>query len=217
MISEKDYPKPQENADKPDIEAEISDGKSGEESGKNDFGDKSQEDLVNDFLDLAKEREELISALEVLEKERDEAKEEAARHRAEMYNFRQRMEREVKKQKKLAAESFILEFLPVLDNLDRALNAEDSDSFSHVLEGVEMVHRQFVEVLRKFGVEKIEALGEEFSPRVHEAVFVSEVDDPEKDGVVLREIQKGFIMDDRVIRPARVEVGKYSAEAGDKK
>jgi molecular chaperone GrpE (heat shock protein) len=80
-----------------------------------------------------------------------------------------------------------------------------------------MVHRQFVEVLRKFGVEKIEALGEEFSPRVHEAVFVSEVDDPEKDGVVLREIQKGFIMDDRVIRPARVEVGKYSAEAGDKK
>lgn len=179
-----------------------------------DAEERSQDELVNDLLDMAKEREELLSALEVLEKERDESREEAARHRAEMYNFRQRKEREMKKQKSLAAESAILEFLPVLDNLERAVNVEEDHDLSHVLKGVSMVQRQFVDVLKKLGVDVIPAEGAAFSPRVHEAVFVTDVNEPEKDGMVLRELQKGFMLSDKVIRPAKVEVGRYAEDQG---
>lgn len=215
MISEKENTSPVENTQGQDETKETGKDVRDDNSPRENLDGKSQEELVNDLLDLVNEREELISTVEALEKDRNEAREETARQRAEMYNFRQRMEREIKKHKKLAAESAIIEFLPVLDNLERAISVEESESFTHLLEGVEMVQRQFVEVLKKFGVQMIEARGKEFSPSVHEAVFVSEVDNPEKDGKVLREIQKGFIMADKVIRPSRVEVGKYAGKAED--
>ena len=143
-----------------------------------------------------------------LQSEIDSLKHELAVSRADFYNFRQRTIKERQETRKRTQEEVITAILPVLDNLDRALEAAGSEDAASILKGVEMVQRQFVNVLGNLGVTVIKAQGENFDPSLHDASGTEEVDNPELDGKIIRELLKGYRTDDRVLRPSKVIVGR---------
>ena len=127
---------------------------------------------------------------------------------ADFYNYRQRTTKERLETRKRAQEDVITAILPVLDNLDRALEAAGSEDTASIVKGVEMVQRQFVGVLEGLGVSIIKAEGEKFDPALHDAAGTENVDDPDLDGKVITERLKGYRTKERVLRPAQVTVGK---------
>jgi molecular chaperone GrpE len=144
--------------------------------------------------------------------EMESLKNQLAAARADLYNYRQRAERDRAKTRKLIAEDKAAEFLPVLDNLDRALRVPEEGTAKDVLVGVRMVQRQFLSVLENSGVTVIPAEeNANFDPLQHEAVETEFVDDPARDGIILRELLRGYRTPDRVLRPTQVRVGKRRA------
>ena len=103
------------------------------------------------------------------------------------------------------------EFLPILDNLDRALNAAEHHEEGKVLQGVRMTHTLFEDLMRREGVTAIDPVGEAFDPAVHEAMVFAPSDQPE--GVVTATLERGYVMGDRLLRPARVAVSSGAAGA----
>jgi len=153
------------------------------------------------------EIEKLKEELKKAEEERAVLYEKLLRLSAEFDNFRKRTQRELERFKELANETIIKELLLILDNFERALKAaEEGSSLETFVEGVKLIYRQFKETLKKFGVEEIEAEGMEFDPNVHEAVM--QVEDEEKDNVVVQEVQKGYKLKGKLIRPSKVVVAK---------
>lgn len=128
--------------------------------------------------------------------------------RADFYNYRQRVMRERQDLRRRATEDLIVSLLPVLDNLDRALSVPEDGSAKDILVGVKMVSRQFLSVLEETGVSVIPAKGERFDPALHEAVGTVPVEEAEEDGAVVDEQLRGYRTKARVLRPARVLVGK---------
>ena len=128
--------------------------------------------------------------------------------RADFYNFRQRTIKERQETRKRSQEEVIIAILPVLDNLDRALEAANSEDAKSILKGVEMVQRQFVNTLENLGVSIIKTEGENFDPALHDASGTEKVDDPDLDGKIITERLKGYRTQERVLRPAQVTVGK---------
>ena len=148
---------------------------------------------------------------ESVNEEADEAeslKTQLAAARADLYNYRQRTERDRAKTRKLISEDKAAEFLPVLDNLDRALSVPESGTAKDVLVGVRMVQRQFLSVLENSCVTVIPAEGCAFDPLQHEAIETEFVDEPDRNGMILDELLRGYRTSDRVLRPAQVRVGK---------
>jgi molecular chaperone GrpE len=131
------------------------------------------------------------------------------RLQAEFENFKKRTAREKAEFLKFAHEGLVLDFLPALDGLERALRsaraAAGSDS---LIEGLEMIVRLFRSALDKAGVKAVEALGQPFDPTVHQAVALEEGDG---DPVVVEEVQKGYCIEGRVLRPAMVKVSRAAA------
>ena len=166
---------------------------------------------LNEELE-AQEQEEVEETQEPAPEEDFENKIKELEHdlavvRADFYNYRQRTIKERQETRQRAKEEVIIEFLPVLDNLDRALTAANEDPAS-IVKGVEMVHRQFVNALENLGVSAINAKGEVFDPSLHDAAGTEQVEDAELDGKVINEMLKGWRTKDRVLRPAQVTVGK---------
>jgi molecular chaperone GrpE len=129
---------------------------------------------------------------------------------ADFDNFRKRAERELEERTRYVLAEPIRELLPVLDNLERALAAQGAEG--DLLRGVEMIARQFLDVLRRFGVEPIPAVGSRFDPRRHEAVM--SVDSPGvTEPTVIGELQRGYVLRDRLLRPALVKVAVPEAGA----
>lgn len=127
---------------------------------------------------------------------------------AEMDNLRKRQQREKEDLTKFCNENILREILPVIDNLERAVeHAGEQAEVSGLLEGVEMTLNQFKSVLKKFGVEAINAKGERFNPDHHQAMGQLETRDVEANHVV-QELQKGYILNSRLLRPAMVMVAK---------
>ena len=148
--------------------------------------------------------------LESVTAERDELSDQVLRLRAELDNFRKRTAREVERIRKTAAEDLIRELLPVLDHLDLALQ-HAQETPNGLVEGVEMVAKQFREALGRHAVEHIPATGRPFDPNVHEAVMQREdVDVPRH--TVLEEFQKGYRLGDLVLRPTKVVVSEGGPE-----
>ncbi|MDR2430794.1 MAG: nucleotide exchange factor GrpE [Candidatus Margulisbacteria bacterium] len=127
---------------------------------------------------------------------------------AEFDNFRKRTEGEKAEFSKYAAGNFIEAVLPVLDSFERSQKALDAeaDAGGEVQKGFALIHRQLEDILRKFGVQKMTAAGQPFDPRLHEAVMQKESDQPSH--TVLEELQTGYVMYDKVLRPAMVIVAK---------
>ena len=126
------------------------------------------------------------------------------RKQAEFDNFRKRMEREREEAGAGAARDVLKRVLPVLDNMERALRASEGSN-DPLYKGIELVHQQFLDLLKKEGIRPVEALGVRFDPRLHEAVEVLDVPGFEAD-MILEEMQKGYTHNDRLLRPALVKV-----------
>ncbi len=123
----------------------------------------------------------------------------------ELENYKRLREQETKQLVEYANEQILRELIPVLDHLQLATQVE-GDAAS-IKKGVEMVLRDFIKVLEKFGVKRVESEGREFDPRFHEAIEKVETDDA-PDGYVVKEHQAGYILKGKLIRPARVSVAK---------
>lgn len=168
--------------------------------------DKSADDEV---LSVSKSDYEALQA--DLEKSRAEASDHYERYvrlAAELENFRRRTEKEKSDLQKFGTESFLKSLLPVLDSFDRALSELEGDQAKEknpLEEGVLMVKKQLTETLEKQGLAAIEAVGAVFDPNLHQAI--RKVEDPEaKEERVQEEYSKGYLLNDRLIRPAMVSV-----------
>lgn len=164
-----------------------------------DNEDEAQEDLVQEDL------EKIIADLKA---EIEEKENRYLRLYADFENFRRRTKKEMEAAEKYRAQSLISNILPAIDNFERALQIEvDNDQAKSVLEGVEMVYRAIIDALKQEGAEQIEAVGQEFDPNLHEAIMQIE-DDNFGPNTVVEEFQKGYKLNDRVIRPSMVKVNK---------
>ncbi|MBI2875501.1 MAG: nucleotide exchange factor GrpE [Candidatus Tectomicrobia bacterium] len=135
-------------------------------------------------------------------------KEQAKRENEE---FRKRLTREMERQIESAKANLVRPFLDVLDNLDRALaHATIEGQLDPLLQGVESIRGQFLSVLRDLGVQRLSRCGQVFNPEIDEALQVVVVEEAEKDNLVLEEIQPAYTLNDKLIRPALVKVGKVS-------
>lgn len=133
------------------------------------------------------------------------------RAQADMANMKKRLEREKAGFVKFANEGLLKDLLPVLDNLERALEHANSTGDDQGLEkGLQLTLDGFINVFKKFGVKAISALGEKFDPNFHEAVMQREDPDVD-DNTVLEVIQKGYLLNDRLLRPSMVVVSKRPA------
>ncbi|KOO14189.1 heat -hock protein GrpE [Vibrio xuii] len=131
------------------------------------------------------------------------------RAKAEVENMRRRTESEIDKARKYALNKFSEELLPVIDNLERAIQAADTENeaVKPLLEGVELTHKTFVDTVSKFGLKEINPEGEVFNPELHQAMSIQESPDHEPNTVMFV-MQKGYELNGRVIRPAMVMVSK---------
>ncbi len=150
-------------------------------------------------------------ALAVTTKELERLQDRLLRLQAEFENYKRRMAREKAEFVKFANEELLLEFLPILDNLERAVSAARAEAASTpLLEGIEMVVRLFRSTLEKFGVEPIEALGQPFDPGFHQAVAQVESRDGQEN-LVVEEIQRGYRLEGRVLRAAMVRISRAAS------
>ena len=150
--------------------------------------------------------EAVMASTAVLEKERDTLKEQLLRAVADFDNYRKRIERERRELSEYAAADVLLELLPIIDNFERALQAPAGGD-EPFKKGVELIHKQMLDLLRKRGVTLIDALGADFDPNVHQAV-IHEPSDEHREGEVMQELQRGYKLGDRLLRPAMVKVAK---------
>jgi molecular chaperone GrpE len=142
-----------------------------------------------------------------LTRERDELLDRLMRKTAEFDNYRRRLERERREQADRAAAGLLLEVLLVVDDFDRALAVEADEASSTYRRGIELIHTKLHDLLRRHGVQPIEALGTDFDPNLHEAV-IHEPSTLYREGVVIAELQRGYKIGDRLLRPSMVKVAK---------
>jgi molecular chaperone GrpE len=143
-----------------------------------------------------------------LQRQRDEYYERLLRKTAEFDNYRKRIERERQQVTEAAAADLIAELLPLVDDFERALKSEAGDPGADAYRrGVELIHKQLLELLRKRGVRPIDAVGADFDPHYHQAVAHEHVEG-RRDGEVTEEFRRGYMLGDRLLRPAMVKVAK---------
>jgi len=142
-----------------------------------------------------------------LRRERDDLYDRLLRKAAEFDNYRKRIDRERREMSELAAADLFQELLPIIDDFERALGADAGTAADPYRQGLELIHRQLLELLRKRGVIPIESLGAEFDPHYHQAV-AQEANPQHRDGEIIAELRRGYRLGDRLLRPAMVKVAK---------
>lgn len=156
--------------------------------------------------------ENIETKLETSEKAEKEAYDRFLRVSADFENFKKRSARERADFRKYANETLIRELLPVVDNLERALSSTvDNGNADGFVEGVDLTLREILKVFERFVVKPVEAIGKPFDPTFHQAVMREETDD-QPDNTILRELQKGYTIHDRLLRPTMVVVSKIAAK-----
>jgi molecular chaperone GrpE len=144
--------------------------------------------------------------LDELRREKDSLQDRLLRTAAEFDNYRKRVERERRELADHMKADVLAEILPIVDNFERALQAPASDE-EPFRKGVELIHKQMIDFLRKRGVKPIEALGADFDPNFHQAV-IHETSPSHREGEVIEELQRGYMLGDKLLRPAMVKVAK---------
>jgi molecular chaperone GrpE len=145
---------------------------------------------------------------EELQRQRDDFYDRLLRKTAEFDNYRKRVERDRQSMADAVTTDVVRDLLPLVDDLERALKADTgADGAEAYRRGVELIHRQLLEILRKRGVTAIEALGTDFDPHVHQAIAY-EPAPGKRDGEVIEEFGRGYMLNERMIRPAVVKVAK---------
>jgi molecular chaperone GrpE len=149
---------------------------------------------------------EELERLRALAVERDQFYDLAARTRAEFENYQKRVQRDREQDRKYAFGPLALDLLPILDNLDRAVvAAKQAGETGPLVQGVAMVQTQFLELLKRHGITRIDCDGKPFDPNVHQAVM-QKPDETVEPNIILQVLEQGFMNQDRVLRPAKVIV-----------
>lgn len=168
------------------------------------------DDKQSQFESIIQAKDQRIEALEkelqIAKKNESEA---MVRARAEIDNVRKRVEQDIEKAHKFALEKFSNELLPVIDNLERALEATDKENPEHkaTVEGLELTLKSFLDTVKKFGIEVVGTENGQLNPDVHQAITMIESPDHQS-GQIVNTIQKGYTLNGRLIRPAMVVVAK---------
>mgnify|MGYP002653211330 FL=1 len=172
-------------------EANASDSENNSEESIKDEESESQDTKIKELEKLANDNEEKYLRLY-----------------AEFENYKRRIQNENKINKTYQAQGVLTDILPTIDNIERALQIEgDNDSFKSLQKGVQMVHESLLRALKDNGLEEIESEGQSFDPNVHQAVVQD--DNPEyESGVITQELQKGYKLKYRVLRPSMVKVNQ---------
>ena len=159
--------------------------------------------------------EALHAQIESLSAAMESAKEQVLRSQAEAQNSQRRAQQDIEKAHKFGQEKLVTDLLPVVDNLERALDSLDRDNpdFKAVIEGIELTHKSFVDALAKHKVETIDPKGEPFDPELHQAMTMVENPDVEPNTVV-EVFQKGYTLHGRLVRPAMVVVSRAQSSQG---
>ncbi len=167
----------------------------------------TKEQLKKLLEEREKEIKELKAQLEQASKEREEYLDLARRVSADFDNYRKRIMQREEEMRKFAGENLIRNLLPIIDDLERALNhMHPASSLKELKKGVEMVYKKFHDFLKSYNVEKMEVVGKEFNPHFHEALIVE--GEGEGQEVVMEELEPGYLMHGRLLRPAKVKVHK---------
>ena len=145
-------------------------------------------------------------AVEELRRERETLQDRLLRTAADFDNYRKRVDRDRREVADMAVADAVQDLLPIIDNLERALQAQGGDADS-LRKGVELIHKQMLDLLRKRGVTAIDVLGADFDPNRHQAV-VHEASEEHREGEVMQEMQRGYVLGERLLRPAMVKVAK---------
>ena len=159
------------------------------------------------------ENEEIVedineeSEVDLLKKQIDTLKNDYARAYADTENLKKRLNAEAEQTRKYRIQSFAKEVLPVIDNLERALQTEVNEADEGFKKGVEMTYNQLIAALKNEGVEEIECLNKTFDPNFHQAIMQEKKDGVEA-GIVIEVLQKGYVLKDRILRPAMVKVSE---------
>ncbi|KOS61988.1 MULTISPECIES: nucleotide exchange factor GrpE [Lysinibacillus] len=167
----------------------------------------AKEEVKGQEVELTIE-EQYEAKLAELQAKLDDEESRHLRLRADVDNIRRRNQLDREAAEKYRAQSLLSDLLPVIDNFERALQVEStSEEAASIVKGIEMVYRSLLEATEKEGLQIIKAEGEQFDPNVHQAVM-QEQDSEKETGVVLRELQKGYLLKDRVLRPTMVSVNE---------
>ncbi len=195
------------DAVQPDVAVQAEDLAAVNESTPNQAeGEISNEEIEQELL-----QEEQLSETEQLQQQVADANDNVLRIQAEMQNMRRRAERDVENAHKFALDKFSADLLPVVDNLERALGAinSDDDSQKAIAEGIELTLKSFVDALVRFKIESVDPAGQPFDANLHQAV--SMVPNPDMEpNTVMDVFQKGYTLNGRLIRPAMVVVSSAS-------
>jgi molecular chaperone GrpE len=200
---------PLDNEGPPTADNEAAKGAADDPTRKADAAGPAVAELVATRAELRRVEGELSR----LKAERDDLSEKLVRRQADFDNFRKRIERERHETYQRALGDVVSRLLPVLDNFQRALDAQrsleagESEEFRHLLHGVELINKQFGGVLESLGVEAVPTVGHSFDPHVHEAVAAEESDEHAPD-TVMEELQRGYRLGEKLLRPAMVKVAK---------
>ncbi|WP_288570356.1 nucleotide exchange factor GrpE [uncultured Mitsuokella sp.] len=187
-----------------EMQQEIDEAEAAQEDAAEGSEEEAPEEAAAADAAMQEEIEALKGQVDGLNKDLQEKKDRLLRLQADFDNFRRRSAKEREEISAVVTQNFCKDMLPLLDNFERAMAAEKKD-VEAFQKGVEMIFTQFQEILKKNGLEHIEAIGQKFDPNFHQAVM--RVEDPDKeDDTVAQELQKGYMVKGRVIRPSMVQV-----------
>jgi molecular chaperone GrpE len=157
--------------------------------------------------DLQDDNPNIDDSQEALKQERNELQDRLLRTAAEFDNYRKRIERERQEVTEAIGSDVLSGLLPIIDDLERALKAPDTSDSAVYRKGVELIHKQMLDLLHKRGATPIEALGTDFDPRFHQAV-AHDISPEHRENEVIEEFRRGYMIGDRLLRAAMVKVAK---------
>lgn len=178
-----------------------------------DIKEEVKKETSNQDIETEVEEEEIVedineeSEVERLTKEIDRLKNDYARAYADTENLKKRLMAEAEATRKYRIQSFAKEVLPVIDNLERALASEVHESDESFKKGIQMTYDMLVNALKNEGVEEIDCLNKPFDPNLEQAIMQEKAEDVES-GIVIEVLQKGYVLKDRILRPAMVKVSE---------
>lgn len=175
-------------------------------------GEAGGEQVADKESDIDQDRlpgEDLESKLNAAQEQAQENYDRLLRLSAEFDNYKKRTSREMRDVVRYANEKLLKELLGIVDNLERAIDSanQDTPSDASLVEGINLTLSEVLKILQRYGVQPVKALGETFDPAFHQAMMQQEVED-QPANMVLQEMQKGYVMCDRLLRPAMVVVSK---------
>ncbi|KQL53495.1 molecular chaperone GrpE [Heyndrickxia shackletonii] len=172
------------------------------------FDEESAADPSSDNNNVNDEAALLQDKIQELEEKLAESENRYLRLRADFDNFRRRVQLDRESSEKYRAQNIITNLLPAIDNFERAMQmTPDNEQAAQLMQGMEMVYRSILEALKQEGAVPIESVGKEFDPQYHQAIMQAE-DENYGSNIVVEEFQKGYILNDRVIRPSMVKVNQ---------